>query len=110
MIMKYKIGDKVKIKTWESMEKEYGLYSDNNEMIDCDVGFSWRRENFIKRKFPDRILTIDKRCKNNTYFMNIRNSIWISNWSDNSIEYSLQELEEKTYIPISSRFELLDIR
>ena len=26
--MKYKVGDKVRLKTWDSMEKEYGLRSD----------------------------------------------------------------------------------
>ena len=25
LVVKYKIGDKVKIKTWKEMEKEYGL-------------------------------------------------------------------------------------
>ena len=35
--MKYKVGDKVKVRTWEDMEKEFGL--NQNGYIDCDAAF-----------------------------------------------------------------------
>ncbi len=46
--MKYKVGDKVRIKTWESMEKEFGKEI-NVDYIDCRGGFRTEMEDVLNR-------------------------------------------------------------
>lgn len=42
--MKFKVGDKVKIKSWEEMEKEFGLLP--NGSINCNFGFIREMEEY----------------------------------------------------------------
>lgn len=102
--MKYKVGDKVKIKTWGEMEKEYGLNSFGN--IDSYYCFIKEMEIRINRDSPDRILTIEKVTKSG-YLMRAMSC----NWSDNMIECLAEDYkkEEPIYKPINSRFEILDL-
>jgi len=94
--MKYKVGDKVRIKTWEEMEKKYGLYSGGS--IKC--GFTKEMEKYINRNFSNRILEITEVIRG---YYKIENTCW--SWTEDMIK------EEKVvYDPIYSRFEILDIR
>ena len=59
--MKYKVGDRVKIKTWEEMEKEFGL--DINEDIKLDNSSNVFNINKLMEKElseldTDRVITI----------------------------------------------------
>lgn len=109
--MKYKIGDKVIIKTWKEMEKEFGPDNDDGNIRHC--GFVKSMEDIVIRDFPDRILTIEKteEVHNEQRYYMIGGGCWI--WRENMIKYSLREkeIEEemKSWIPIDSRFEILDL-
>ena len=94
--MKYKAGDKVRIKTWKAMRKEFGLDRDN-EYINCSCHFIQDMEEQLPK---DRIAII-KSIKNEHYTM--KELDW--SWSDDMIE----RLAPKPS-PIESRFEILDIR
>ena len=92
--MKYKIGDKVRIKTWDEMEKEYGL-SENVGMIRCVNGFLKKREEVLNKNFPDRVLTIKKVFKDN-YIMDKSLSPFDSWWSDDMIKGLALVLNQET--------------
>ena len=78
--MKYKVGDKVKIKTWEQMEKEFGLNLGGNILnIPC---FMREMEKWVNKGFPDRILTIKEISYNHMYKMKELSL----RWGDNMIE------------------------
>ena len=100
--MKYNPGDKVKIKTWEKMEKEYGL-SDFGS-INSYRCFISDMEERINKNSPDRILTIEKVTKSG-YLMRAMSC----SWSDNMIECLASDYKEPIYKPITSRWELLDL-
>ena len=95
--MKYKVGDKVKIKTWDDMEKEYGL--DNSNDIPCGSGYFFpimdqNLENFCH----NRILNITEITDEGRY----RTQEFQWSFIDEMIEHKI--IEEKY-----SRFELLDL-
>ena len=100
--MKYKIGDKVKIKTWEELEEEYGL----NEFGGIDIkkkskfsSFYKKKEKILNEKFPDRIVEIEEIVEKNDYYY-MKDIGWY--WTENIIK----ELVD----PIKNRFQILDIR
>ena len=101
---KYKPGDKIKIKTWKDMEKEYGLNEYGNIKYDLkSYGFVLEMERLIKIKYPDRVLTI-RHVGNFYYYMMNSNYIW----SDYMIECLSKDYIEPE--PILTRWEILDIR
>jgi hypothetical protein len=114
MSTKYKIGDKVKIKTWQQMEKEYGLNSVGN--INSNDPFPECLERVLNENFLDRILTITEVGENKgdhtTYILEEVEEYIV----DEDIEYSLEELEIKKRReleeygkrPVITRFDLMD--
>ncbi len=107
--MKYKPGDKVRIKTWEQMEEEYG--KNDFGSIKTRVSFFVKMERDIKKIKTDRILTIGRIV---TEDLSEEFMIWTAkettmwDFSSNIIECLLKEYEE-SFIPINSRFEILDL-
>ena len=79
--MKYKIGDKVKVKTWERLVEEYGLK---------EIGFGEyipiRNVDFIEdmKKFCGKVVTIDGIEKDDTY--TIAEDDWRWSWTDEMFE------------------------
>lgn len=96
--MKYKAGDKVKIKTWKAMEKEFGLNGGLNDGCIAVLGtFTPRMEKELEL-IPNRVLTIEG-INNDRYSM--VGISWI--WSDGMVE------EPDILDPIENRFEILDL-
>jgi len=101
--MKYKVKDKVKIKTWKEMEKEYGVFVKKGS-IKCKYAFTKGMEEEIEELNCNRILTIEYVYSNSYGIKEI--SSWT--WSDDMIKCLVKnEIKSK---PITSRFEILDIR
>ena len=103
--MKYKIGDKVKIKTWDQMEKEYrcwgGIYSSEGKYIGCKCNFVQEMEIDINQNHPNRILIIRKKVSGD-YLM--EESEW--RFSDDMIECLAEDYKES--VPVNNRFEIMD--
>ncbi len=105
--MKYKINDKVRIKTWDDMKNEYGLDAEGNVKCLFYYLFLEAREIMLNDNCPDRILTIKRVSDCDKYynkFYEMKEIDWA--WEDYMIEglYVEQILD-----PINSRFEILDI-
>ena len=58
--MKYKVGDKVKIKTWKQLEEEFGIHPNCENWINCPHLFT--KEMDVENNSPEvnRELTIEK--------------------------------------------------
>ena len=109
--MKYKVGQKVRIKTWESMEKEFGVNKSGNIKFNLDETccFVPSMERLLNEVSPDRILTIRKleHTSDDEKIYHMK-EMTLGNLLEETIEYSLAELE-KTFTPINNRFEILDL-
>ena len=110
--MKYKPGDKVRIKTWESMEKEYGIKPSAypmKVMIACPSGFFLEREIELNKVSSNRILTIEHLSPSNgLYFMKgMKNTGYYGGWANEMIECLVKNYKDS--VPIKSRFEILDL-
>ena len=97
--MKYSVNDRVEIKTWREMEDEYGLNAYLE--ISCNRIFTEDMEDGINRYCPDRVLTIieTKDSYGNKCYRMKELPDWM--WDDCMIK--------RMIIPITSRFEILDI-
>ncbi len=109
--MKYKIGDKVKIRTWKDMQGEYGLTKCHSIQCVEDMSFTNGMEGQIKQKFFDRILEVDgekyhfAELGHNTDYYKMKGSNYA--WCDEMIECLAEDYKEP--VPITNRFELLDL-
>ncbi len=109
--MKYSYGDKVIIKTWEEMAKEYGTDS-YNEINTEHYTFTSRMENIIHINNNQRIVTIDN-VVSGTFecYYNIKedtsNSEYKCKFTDEMIKCVVENCEETD--PIAIRWEILDL-
>ena len=114
--MKYKVGDKVKIKTWEEMEKKYGLNKLGNINSISGYCFSKKDEEEIGKNIPDRVLTITAVNKYSYILINtnwicsdkiIKSSIWTC--SEENIKDFAPYYKPKILDLITNRFDILDL-
>jgi len=101
--MKYKVGDRVKIRTWDSMEKEFGLRA--GSWIECHLGFTLRMEQEVEEKHSNRVLTIEML---NTDYYRCCGMAW--QWHDDMIEDTEEECRKASLVhnETTDRFSLMD--
>ena len=99
--MRYKIGDKVKIKTWKEMEEEFGVSYNGDLMIGHIHFFQKREEELVSNNRIVKIDYISDRYYNDS---GKKYSGWY--WTDEMIKGLI---EPKILDPILSRFEILDL-
>lgn len=100
--MKYKAGDKVRVRSWESMEKEFGV--NKNGSIKCRIEEVW----FIKdmKKYCGEIVTI-KEAIDNIYKTKEDDELW--NFTDDMlepVEFDWESFKDKiNYIAVHCKTE-----
>jgi len=103
--MRYKPGDKVRIRTWEDMKKEFGVSVGSDiYSISHPCWFTYEMEKQLKKLNINRILTIkgiDE--KFNTYQVQEINGYL----TETMIECLAPEYKEEELI--TNRFEILDL-
>jgi len=98
--MKYKVGDKVRIKTWKEMEEHFGL--NKKGYISCNrYFFTKEMERLLNKNFSNRMMEIKQVNSDHFYY---RMKYMAFNWADDMIK------EKIISEPINSRFDILDIR
>ncbi len=112
--MKYRVGDRVRIKTWNDMVREYSSttqFERNYIFIQSPRGsfvFNFNMEEMLNNFISDRIITIkeirENYHQNNSY--KIEESTLDFYWQDWMIERLVERTEPD---PINSRFEILDL-
>lgn len=101
--MKYEKGDKVKIKTWERMEKEFVVGSDG--IIECCCYLTPVMEIFLKKLNNGRVLTVKSTVEEHKcYYVE---EIRYTHWSDDMIDRLDENYIKQNFI--TSRFEILDL-
>ncbi len=109
--MKYKKGDKIKIKTWGKMEKEFGtraMYNDGEIVIDSHRPFYKEIDKEIKDLRSNRVLIVSEVHISTTATPPVIEYGVVEFGyiiSDEWIVFKKQKLDE----PINNRFEILDL-
>ena len=102
----YKIGDKVRIKTWKKMEEEFGLNTCGD--INCWISWTIKMEEQLN-KLKNRTVTIEKLDRTNCcYIMKGIEGRWHRDCPEDFIECLVEKHKEPE--KINSRFEILDIK
>ena len=108
--MKYKVGDKVKIKNWKKMQKECNILGDFKIICPGSYHFIRKKEKELNEKFPNRIVTI-KRIKEGGkeeyYMMEGLSGEW--HWTDYMIEKKIEISKIISLFPTNKRFKLMDL-
>ncbi len=110
--MKYKIGNKVIIKTWDKMVKQYGYWNSvdrSSILTNKELLFIKAEERAISKFNNDRVVTIRKygseyNCDNYLIEEYVANGY--CDW------HITNEMIEEKYVPpnpIKTRFEILDL-
>ena len=105
---KYQTGDKVVIKTWEAMVKEFGLQRSGNGGIDCDVGYVQGMEDTLNGLSKKRVLTISIAHGKGIYSIKHDKKEWV--WSGDMISRAHRfHISKKDEDRINNRFQILDL-
>ena len=105
--MRYKAGDRVKIRTWQDMYEEYGLDKQGNinQISKYNIQYTVGVEKYINHCRHKRIITIIEERSNESYSADLLNYCW----TDEMIE-GIVDKNDEVIRPITSRFDILDIR
>lgn len=104
--MKYKVGDTVRIKTWEEMKNEFG-----DKLLIDNIEFTSHLEDIINQKAIDRILTIKKVHKIHYTMQEL--PPFPSDFLSGNTDWELSDgmiVGIDVLDPINNRWEILDIR
>jgi hypothetical protein len=105
--MKYKVGDKVKIRTWDDMSRlygvtEYGQIEGTKDKRYPTCFFNRSTERRLGQNVCDRIVTIKKVFESYYYMREIGEF-----WQDYMIECLAEDYKKP--VRIKNRFEILDL-
>ncbi len=109
-LMKYKVDDEIRIKTWDSMKEEFIQSTSGNKIsIHQYLWFNLEMERVLINLDTDRIVTVEEvvinvnRGINEVEHYKIKENKGGFCWTDEMIEKVLHP------IPIRNRWELLDL-
>ncbi len=103
--MKYKIGDKIKVRSWGEMSEEYGFFQKDKGLIAGPCQSQWiftKNSDNSLDTIKDRILTI-KDINIDCYSVKEITNIALTDWM-------IEGLAKDIFKPIDNRFEILDLR
>jgi hypothetical protein len=120
--MKYKVGDKVRIRTWNDMEKEFGSkridINSARTYISCPgkLDFTYPMEKLINRDFHTRVLTIKSMDEYTRYgdFEDTQEPCYIMD--EMGVGYKFTDVmiqclaEERMLVSPKKRWQILDLR